>query len=147
MGKTWLVSAAILAGLAVAFGAFGAHALERHLKARNADGGGSPERALNTWEIGARYQMYHALALFGLGLFVARDERKGDEAMRPARRGRLANIAGGCFLLGTVLFSGSLYALVLTKISMMGMITPIGGLFQIAGWIAFAGAAIMRRSE
>lgn len=142
MGKVWLLAAAILGALAVGLGAFGAHALESHVKAELAEGGSSPQRYLETWEVAARYQMYHALALFGLGLLVDRDERAGN------KRGRLlANVAGGCFVLGTLLFSVSLYAYVLSKISTLAMITPVGGLLLIVGWIALAGAAIMRTSK
>jgi uncharacterized membrane protein YgdD (TMEM256/DUF423 family) len=142
VGKVWLLSAAIYGALAVALGAFGAHALESHLKAAIADGGPSAESFLDTWEVAARYQMVHALALFGLGLLVERDEAAG------AQRGRrLANAAGCCFVFGTLLFSASLYAYVLSKISSFAMITPVGGLLLIAGWIALAGAAIMRRPK
>jgi uncharacterized membrane protein YgdD (TMEM256/DUF423 family) len=135
-----LLSAAIMGAAAVGAGAFGAHGLESHLKKRESIGG-DVARALAAWETAAEYQMYHALALLGLGVLTARD------GAAEKRRGRsLAMIAGSCFLGGALIFSGSLYALVLTKISKLGMITPIGGLLLIAGWLAMAGA-VWSRSE
>jgi len=101
----------------VALGAFGAHALKARL---------SPE-LLTVFETGARYQMFHALAL----LFVA--------TLAPR-----ASIAGWLFVAGTVLFSGSLYGLALTGVRWLGAITPFGGLCFIAGWAALAWAFARR---
>jgi len=98
--------------VAVAAGAFGAHALRARL---------SPE-LLAVFETGARYQMYHALALLAVAWMLGR---------WPAR-------AGWLFLAGTVLFSGSLYLLALTGIRWLGAITPLGGLAFLAGWICLA---------
>jgi uncharacterized membrane protein YgdD (TMEM256/DUF423 family) len=114
----------ISALLAVAAGAFGAHALRTRL---------SPAE-LSAFETGARYQMYHALALF---ICAALAERGW----------RLAPPAGWLFVAGTVLFSGSLYAMALTGISLLGMITPLGGLAFIAGWVCLAWCAWPRSSE
>jgi uncharacterized membrane protein YgdD (TMEM256/DUF423 family) len=116
------VAGAISAFLAVAAGAFGAHALKARL---------SPEM-LQVFETGARYQMYHALALFAAAVLAA------DPGNRPAVW------AGRLFILGTVLFSGSLYALALSGLGRLGMITPLGGVAFLAGWLALALAA--RRS-
>jgi len=118
--KRWLVVAALLGGLAVVMGAFAAHGLRPILS----------ERMLTTFETGARYQMYHALAI-GLAAFAVR-----------GRAARLANIAAALFLTGVLLFSGSLYLLAFTGITSLGMITPIGGLSFIAGWAALALAAL-----
>jgi uncharacterized membrane protein YgdD (TMEM256/DUF423 family) len=124
--KRWLVVAALLGGLAVVMGAFAAHGLRPILS----------ERMLATFETGARYQMYHALAI-GLAAFAMR-----------GRAARLANIAAALFLTGVLLFSGSLYLLAFTGMTSLGMITPIGGLSFIAGWAALALAALkLERSE
>jgi uncharacterized membrane protein YgdD (TMEM256/DUF423 family) len=98
---------AVLALLAVAFGAFGAHALKEII---------TPER-LQTFETGVRYQMYHALALLVMSVLPLKNYR-----------------AAWLLLIGTIIFSGSLYLLVLTGIGIFGAITPIGGVLQIIGW-------------
>jgi uncharacterized membrane protein YgdD (TMEM256/DUF423 family) len=98
--------------VAVAAGAFGAHTLKTRL---------TPEH-LAAFETAARYQMYHAFALF-----VA--------ASLTQRGWRLAPAAGWLFVLGTLLFSGSLYLLALTGISRFGIITPFGGLAFLGGWL------------
>jgi uncharacterized membrane protein YgdD (TMEM256/DUF423 family) len=107
-----VVLGALLAGLAVAVGAFGAHALRARL---------SPEY-LTVFETAARYQMYHALALIAVGLIA-------DRWPSP-----LLGLAGWLFLAGIVLFSGSLYALTLTGVPGLGAITPLGGVAFLAGW-------------
>lgn len=124
MERTWLGLGAASAAMAVAMGAFGAHAL----KARVATGLLTPER-LDVWHTAAQYQMWHALAL----IMVAVAMRAGLVAP-----GRL--IPAG-FLAGTVLFSGSLYALVLSGIGVFGAITPLGGLAWLLTWGAVAVAA------
>lgn len=118
--KRWLFLAAVMGGLSAVMGAFAAHGLARTLDAR----------MLTTFETGARYQMYHALAM-GLAALAAR--------RAAAKR---ANIAAALFLAGILLFSGSLYLLALTGVSTLGMVTPVGGLCLIAGWIALALAAL-----
>jgi uncharacterized membrane protein YgdD (TMEM256/DUF423 family) len=105
MDRNWLGIAAINGALAVMAGAFAAHGLKARLSAD----------ALSVFETGARYQMYHALAMTLTALI-------------PARRAAIA------FLAGIILFSGSLYLLALTGITILGAITPIGGLCFIAGW-------------
>ena len=116
-----LGAGSLSAGLAVAFGAFGAHGLSTRL---------SPDM-LQIWETGARYQMYHALAL----LAVAWAATYLPTSALPAW-------AGGLFIAGTVLFSGSLYVLALTGRLWMGAITPLGGLAFLAGWACLLVAAI-----
>jgi uncharacterized membrane protein YgdD (TMEM256/DUF423 family) len=119
MDRTFLLVGAVAAFLAVALGAFGAHALRARL---------SPEM-LVVFETGVRYQMYHALAL----LLVA--------AVLGRLGGWLFALAGWMFTAGIVLFSGSLYLLALTGVTRLGMITPIGGLAFLIGWACLALAA------
>jgi uncharacterized membrane protein YgdD (TMEM256/DUF423 family) len=113
---------AVSAFLSVAAGAFGAHALRARLGTEY----------LAVFETGARYQMYHALGLFVVAWVTARWP------------GSLALWAGWLFLAGTVLFSGSLYALALTGTGWVGAITPLGGVAFLAGWLCLA-VAMLRR--
>lgn len=110
--RMFLVIGAILAGLSIAAGAFGAHALKAIL---------TPEM-LTVFETGARYQMYHALALIVVGLSLQ------NYACPIFRK------AGVAFLVGVVLFSGSLYALALSGIRGLGALTPLGGVAFLIGW-------------
>ena len=119
MDRTFLLLGAIFGFLGVALGAFGAHALRARL---------SPEM-LAVFETGVRYQMYHTLALLITGLVMARID------------GWLFHVAGWCFVAGIVIFSGSLYALALSGVTILGAITPIGGLAFLAGWACLAIAA------
>ncbi|WP_435017719.1 DUF423 domain-containing protein [Tundrisphaera sp. TA3] len=119
-GMIWVRAGAILGALAVAAGAFGAHSLEGRIEARMVD----------IFKTGATYQMFHALALVGVGLLIG-----------SGRGGASASVAGWSFLLGTLIFSGTLYALALSGIRWLGAITPIGGVLMIVGWIALALAA------
>ncbi len=123
--RAWLVVAALNGFIAVAAGAFGAHALQNRL-----DG-----RGLQVFETGARYQMYHALAI-GLAAFAIRDQ----QAAAPAQ------IAAALFLAGVVLFSGSLYLLALAGTRTLGFVTPFGGLAFLLGWLslAWAGSRLAR---
>src|SRR3954470_17286548 len=108
MARNWfLLIGALAAFVGVALGAFGAHALRSRL---------SPEM-LAVFETGVRYQMYHALAL----LIVS-------AAIGHAGSARLLMISGWSFVLGVVLFSGSLYALALSGMTTLGAVTPLGGL-------------------
>lgn len=131
--RPWLVTAALLGGLAVAAGALGAHALQAALAA---DGELSPadQRMLANWETAARYQMYHALALGLVGL-AAR------------RLGRQAFWAGATLLTGTLLFSGFLYALVLTGQKWLASVVPVGGVLLLVGWGLLAWAVLADREE
>ena len=114
---------AILGGvsgfLAVAAGAFAAHALRQKL----------PPDSLSVFETGARYQMYHAFALFAAAWAATKWPTPS------------IHLAGWCFVVGTVLFSGSLYLLALTESRWMGAITPLGGLVFLVGWLALAWGA------
>jgi uncharacterized membrane protein YgdD (TMEM256/DUF423 family) len=118
--RIWLLIAAASGFVAVAAGAFGAHALQARLDAQ----------AVQAFETGARYHMYHALAI-GLAAFAIRGEAA-----------RAAGVAAALFLAGIVLFSGSLYFLALTGLRMAGLVTPFGGLAFLAGWAALAFAAL-----
>ena len=123
MHKNFLLIAAIFGFLGVAFGAFGAHGLRSRL---------SPEM-LGVFEVGVRYQMYHVFALLAVAAAAGH--------FGPLR---LLTIAGWSFIVGIVIFSGSLYALALTGTGMFGAITPIGGLAFLIGWacLAFLAASL-----
>ncbi|MGP1375287.1 MAG: DUF423 domain-containing protein [Almyronema sp.] len=122
MARIFLVLAAVLAGLAVAGGAFGAHALKNQLAVRS----------LEIFETGIRYQMYHALGLLAVGILGVQGS---------ASSGWLT-AAGWGFGLGVLIFSGSLYALSLSGIKWWGAITPLGGVAFIVGWACLAIAAL-----
>jgi uncharacterized membrane protein YgdD (TMEM256/DUF423 family) len=113
---------ALNAAIAIAAGAFAAHGLREKLDAR----------ALEVFETGARYHMYHAFALVLVGVIATTSAARG------------AQTAGWLFQIGIVLFSGSLYALALTGAKGLGAITPIGGLAFIAGWLWLAWSAWRR---
>lgn len=108
--------AALFGLLAVIIGAFGAHVLEKNLT----------EHALHRLQTGVEYQFYHAFALLGVGILCSL-HRNYDS--------RLLKLSGGAFIIGILLFSGSLYAYALTGISKLGMITPFGGSAFMLGWI------------
>jgi uncharacterized membrane protein YgdD (TMEM256/DUF423 family) len=113
MDRLFFSIGALSALISVAAGAFGAHALRARL---------SPEY-LSVFETAARYQMYHALGLLAVAWAVGRWP------------GALAQWAGWLFVAGTVLFSGSLYALALTGARWLGAITPLGGIAFLVGWL------------
>lgn len=116
----WLVGVgAVLGFVGVAAGAFAAHGLKARLE---------PEM-LAVFETGVRYQMYHALALVAAG------------ALARVAPSRAAAWAGGLWVAGVVIFSGTLYALALTGLRWFGAITPVGGVLLLAGWLALAVAA------
>jgi uncharacterized membrane protein YgdD (TMEM256/DUF423 family) len=123
VNRRWVVLGALSAAVAVAAGAFGAHALKARL---------SPE-ALAVWETAARYQTVHALALLAVAQAAG------------AWRSRLVEAAGWAFVVGTVLFSGSLYALALSGVRGLGAVTPLGGAAFLAGWGCLAAAALRAR--
>ncbi|HET6539831.1 MAG TPA: DUF423 domain-containing protein [Chryseolinea sp.] len=112
--QTSLLLGAISGGLAVAIGAFGAHALKPLLMETGREA---------TFELAVRYQFYHALALLATGLLTSET------------RGKALHYSSLCFVLGIILFSGSLYVLCFTGIKMLGAITPFGGVFFILGWV------------
>jgi uncharacterized membrane protein YgdD (TMEM256/DUF423 family) len=113
MPASWLAIGAVYGLLGVTLGAFGAHALKARLSAE----------LLAVWKTAVEYQMYHALALIGLGLLL---RQLGSSALLQG--------AGVCFTLGVLLFSGSLYVLCLSGVRAFGAITPIGGVLLLAGW-------------
>ena len=119
MDRTFLLVGAIAGFVGVALGAFGAHGLRGRLSVE----------MLAVFETGVRYQMYHALAILLVALAAARLD------------GWLIRGAGWLFTAGILLFSGSLYALALSGVTILGAITPIGGLAYLAGWACLALAA------
>lgn len=118
MDRIFVVIGSLSALLAVAAGAFGAHALRETF-------GAAPDLQ-NTFETAVRYHMYHSLGLLAAAWAASRWP------------GSLADYAGWLFLAGIVLFSGSLYGLSLTGVRWLGAITPLGGLAFMAGWAALA---------
>jgi len=118
--RFWLVAGSLAAGVAVAAGAFGAHALRTRLGADQ----------LAVFETGARYQMYHALALLAV---AGATDKWGGGAVQAA---------GWFFLAGILLFSGSLYLLALSGQRWWGAITPLGGAAFLAGWVCLAWAGL-----
>ena len=120
MDRVFFPLGALSALVSVAAGAFGAHALRHRL---------APD-LLAVFETAARYQIYHALALLAAAWAASRWP------------GSLPVWAGWCFLVGTMLFSGSLYALALTGARWLGAITPLGGLAFMAGWLCLGLSAL-----
>jgi uncharacterized membrane protein YgdD (TMEM256/DUF423 family) len=116
MAKTFFIFGCVFSFLGVAFGAFGAHALKQKL---------SPEM-LQVFDVGVRYQMYHAFALFVVVWVLHSWNITGAAA------------SGWWFIAGIVLFSGSLYALALSDIMWLGAVTPLGGLSFLIGWLWLA---------
>jgi uncharacterized membrane protein YgdD (TMEM256/DUF423 family) len=153
--KHWILIGALAGGLAVVMGAFAAHSLKDRLHDIARHTASSPSAAaaaerneppaaarssvitaaelLAIFETGARYQMYHAIALVLVGLLANRTA------------GCAPQVAGWAFLTGIVLFSGSLYALVLLSNPRWGMVTPFGGVAFIVGWMALAVAGLHSR--
>ena len=117
MERLFLTLGALLGGLAVALGAFGAHALRGQIAAN----------LLETYETGVKYHFYHALALLVVALLIGRWPQSN-----------LPVVAGWLFVAGVIIFSGSLYLLAFTGIRWLGAITPIGGVAFIAGWLCLA---------
>jgi uncharacterized membrane protein YgdD (TMEM256/DUF423 family) len=128
-GKTWLISGAVFGLLAVAIGAFGAHGLEKAVATWDLTADQQAQR-LHNWEVGVRYQMYHALALVLLGTLSFGRPALGTKT------------AGAAWILGILIFSGCLYLYVLTGWKQFGMIVPIGGVSLLVGWLALAVAAL-----
>jgi uncharacterized membrane protein YgdD (TMEM256/DUF423 family) len=114
----WSATGAVFLALAVAIGAFGAHALRKRLDAY----------ATGIYERAVFYHVVHALGLLALGIAIGAGDANGSPAA----------LAGWLLLAGIVIFCGSLYALALSGVRALGAITPLGGLAFIAGWIVFA---------
>jgi uncharacterized membrane protein YgdD (TMEM256/DUF423 family) len=119
MERLFFIIGSLSAFLAVAAGAFGAHGLKARLSAE----------MLNTFETAVRYHFYHALALFVAAWAYSRWP------------GAATSAAGWLFVIGILIFSGSLYTLTLTGIRWLGAITPFGGLAFLVGWFCLAWAA------
>lgn len=121
--RRWIVLGASFAALAVAAGAFGAHAMEGFLE----DAEAGPRR-LAAWKTAAQYQFFNALGLIALGLM-------------PTTKTKSQFAGGVLMVLGILIFSGVLYAYSLTYIKILGAIVPIGGVSMLAAWICFAVSA------
>ncbi len=119
MAHLWLLLSAFAGFTGVALGAFAAHGLKSKLSAEY----------LAVFQTGTHYQLIHALALFGVGLLALHAP------------GRLVNLAGGLFVMGILLFSGSLYLLTLSGVTKLGIVTPFGGLAFLGGWLCLGLAA------
>jgi uncharacterized membrane protein YgdD (TMEM256/DUF423 family) len=111
--KAILLIASSFGALSVMIGAFGAHALGPMLQATN---------RTDTFETAVKYQMYHTLVLLAVGLLLFKVDQP------------VLHVAAWCFIIGILIFSGSLYTLCLTGVTWLGAITPIGGLAFIVGW-------------
>ncbi len=131
MVKLFLLAGALLGGLGVAAGSFGAHGLKHLLDATG--------RADN-WETAVRYCLYHALAMLVIAVATALPQAG------PTTHS-LLKAAGWCLLVGTVIFSGCLAALALTGVKILGAIVPIGGVLFLVGWALLAAAALTVRSD
>ncbi len=128
---SWMRIGAIWGFLAVSMGAFGAHGLEERFQAVGVSTGGmTVERLKDNFRTAAQYHMYCALAILAVGLFAA-----------TGRSGAALQVSGWSFLVGSSIFSGSLYILSISGIRWLGAITPIGGVGILVGWIALAIAA------
>ncbi len=129
MHKPYLIIAALLGALSVALGAFGAHGLQKI----------ASSEMVEIYETGVRYQFYHTFALLAVGILYI---------WFP---GKLMSLSGLFFIVGVLLFSGSLYLITFMKVAdkiippAIGVITPIGGLFLIAGWVMLLVALITKK--
>ena len=123
--RSFLVSGLFLLLLAVALGAFGAHALKAVLS----------DQQLQVWRTANDYQFYHALGLVGLGIWAQSQPSSG-----------WITLCGYSLLLGVVLFSGSLYVMLLSGMSALGMITPLGGVLFMLGWLCWL-VAVFRQPQ
>lgn len=117
----WIVGGAGAGFVAVALGAFGAHGLARRV----------PEEQLKTFRTGVDYQFYHAFALVAVGILAT------------VRPGPVWNWAGWCFVMGILLFSGSLYGLTVKRWPRrLGLVTPLGGALFLTGWVLLGWASL-----
>ncbi len=122
MDRFFFIAGSIFGFLGVALGAFAAHGLKAYMDAH----------LLVTFETGVRYQMYHTFALLVVALAYAKWPRKGLIA------------SGWLFITGIILFSGSLYVLSLSGMRSFGMITPLGGIAFLAGWLCLAWSVLKK---
>lgn len=121
----WLILGAILAGIGVSAGVAGAHLLQDI----------TSEARFITYNKAVRYQMYHSFALIFTGILISQNP------------GKFLNMAGWLFLTGILLFSGSLYLIVLTGIQGFEILSPIGGIAFVLGWLSLAYSAIIIKDE
>ena len=131
----WIACGALLAGLAVAAGAFGAHGFKSRLKANTSLSSDEVTYRLDIFEKAARYHMYHAIGIVAVGL-AARQ-----------RATACSNCSGTLFVVGIAVFSGCLYAMALGAPRDLGKVVPWGGGAFIAGWICLAVAALRSGSD
>lgn len=130
MHRSFLIAGAIFGGLGVALGAFGAHGLQNITQ---------DEKILHGFQTAVQYQIYHALALLAMAIIF---EKIPD---------RFIKWAGNCFITGIILFSGSPYLLTFLKIQesnavkIAGPVTPLGGIFFIAGWLLLLAAVVKKK--
>ena len=121
--QRFILSFAALSGfLSVCLGAFAAHSLKHQISSES----------LAIWQTGVQYQIYHALALLAVGLLY------------PTHASKTLKLSGLAFILGSFLFSGSLYALALGAPNALGVVTPLGGLSFLVGWAALMACAVRR---
>ena len=123
----FIIAGAVNAAIAVALGAFGAHALKERLT----------ERYLAIWETAVQYQMFHSLGLIAIGILMSSSLFGASTQL---------SWAGYLLLAGIIIFSGSLYILSLSGVGILGAITPIGGVAFIIGWILLIVAAVKHTS-
>jgi uncharacterized membrane protein YgdD (TMEM256/DUF423 family) len=122
MQRYFLSFASISGFLSVCLGAFAAHGLKHQISLES----------LAIWQTGVQYQLYHALALLAVGVLY------------PTHASKTLKLSGLAFILGSFLFSGSLYALALGAPNALGVITPLGGLSFLVGWAALMACAVRR---
>lgn len=128
---------AVLAGVGVAAGAFGAHGLEGRVE----------PRLLEVFETGARYQTIHALALVMVGLAQTSAIHSSSVGVAAgSKRAAWLDRAGWLFVAGIILFAGSLYLMTFTNQRWLGAVTPFGGVAFLLGWVSFATAAVRSRA-
>jgi uncharacterized membrane protein YgdD (TMEM256/DUF423 family) len=132
--RIWIILGAISGAIGVGLGAYHAHGLEKALAARGLTGD-DLQKQMHNFDVGLRYQMYHALALILVGLLAWREPMI------------CLNLAGVFFVAGTLLFSGCLYIPVLAEIKLPWYLVPGGGAAFIAGWIALAVAGLKMKLQ
>ena len=139
MANPYLVAGGVAGFSGVGLGALGAHGLSGQLAAS----------ALSSWQTAVLYHLVHAVALLGIGLYVAVGKRSPRGALAKAGiwQVRVLQCAGFAFALGVLLFSGSLYLLALHGPSILGPVTPVGGVSLLIGWLAVLVAGVVRTHE
>jgi uncharacterized membrane protein YgdD (TMEM256/DUF423 family) len=131
-GHRWIGIGAIFGFLSVGMGAFGAHGLQDYLQEMSTTDPDLAVKRLANWNTAAQYQMYHAIAIVITGLIMLQTSLAST---------KLLSAAASCFTVGTLVFSGLLYSLVLLEMPILGAIVPIGGVSFMVGWILLTIAA------